>query len=96
MENGQEITLFLRDYKALLKFRNFVRRYFPNYHICPKCGELIPENGSCLHCYVNNDLELCKNIGHLNEQIGLNVEPPNSTKQLIKQLEALNKWNGQK
>lgn len=96
MENGQEIKLPLRELKGLLKFKKFVHRYYPNYHICPKCGELMPENNICLHCYVNNDLELCKNIGHLNEQLGLKVEPLNSTKQLINQLEALNEWNGKK
>ena len=52
-------------YKELLKFRTFVKTYYPNYHICPKCGELMPENDICLRCYANNDLELCKNIKHL-------------------------------
>lgn len=83
----KEITLFLRDYKALLKFKRFVHRYYPDYHICHKCGELVPENSICINC---------KNIEHLNSKIGLNVESPNSTKRLIEQLKALNEWNGQK
>ena len=56
MKALQEKTLFLRDYKALLKFKTFVKTYYPNYHICPKCGELMPENNICLRCYANNDL----------------------------------------
>lgn len=87
MENGQEIKLPLREFKALLKFKRFVNRYHPNYHICYKCGELVPSNDICTNC---------KNIDHLNEKIGLNVELPNNTKQLIKQLEALNEWNGKR
>lgn len=62
MNNKQKITLFSRDYKELLKFRTFVKTYYPNYHICPKCGELMPENNICLRCYINADLELCKQI----------------------------------
>ena len=46
----QEIKLYQRDYKALLKFRTFVKTYYPNYHICNKCGELMPENGICINC----------------------------------------------
>lgn len=76
MENQQEIRLFSRDYKALLKFRTFVKTYYPNYHICPKCGELMPENDICLRCYVNNDLELC-------EKLELVVNNPNSIKNKI-------------
>lgn len=87
MDNKQKITLFVRDYKALLKFKRFVLHYYPNYYMCSKCGELVPINNICINC---------KNIEYLNEKIGLNVESPNSTKQLIKQLEALNEWNGQK
>ena len=87
MKTLQEITLFLRDYKALLKFKNFVQRYYPNYHICPKCGELVPINNICINC---------KNIEYLNEKLGLEVEPLNSTKQLINQLKALNEWNGKR
>ena len=87
MKALQEITLFLRDYKALLKFKKFVQRYYPNYHICPKCGELVPINDICINC---------EEIEYLNENIGLVVEMPNSTKQLINQLKALNEWNGQK
>lgn len=87
MENKQKITLFSRDYKALLKFKNFVQRYYPNYHICPKCGELVPINNVCINC---------KNIEYLNERLGLEVELPNSTKQLINQLKALNEWNGKR
>lgn len=87
MENKQEITLFLRDYKALLKFKNFVQKYYPNYNICSKCGELVPINNVCINC---------KNIEYLNERLGLEVELPNNTKQLINQLKALNEWNGKR
>lgn len=89
MENQQKITLFLKDYKALLKFKTFVETYYPNYHVCNKCGELIPENDVCLHCYVNSDLELC-------EKIGLIVDNPNSVENKIKKLNELIEWNGQK
>lgn len=89
MGNKQEITLFLRDYKALLKFRRFVQRYYPNYHICSKCGELIPEHGICFHCYPNPDLELP-------EKIGLVVNNPNSIENKIKKLNDLIEWNGKK
>ena len=82
-----EIRLFLRDYKALLKFKRFVQHYYPNYHICSKCGELVPINDVCINC---------KNIEYLNEKIGLKVEHPNNTKQLINQLKALNEWNGKR
>ena len=87
MEGKQEITLFSRDYKVLLKFKRFVQRYYPNYHICSKCGELVPINDICINC---------KNIEYLNERLGLEVEHPNSTKQLINQLKALNEWNGKR
>ena len=58
MKNQQEIRLFSRDYKALLKFKRFVMRYYPNYHICPKCGELVPINDVCI---------TCRSIKYLNE-----------------------------
>ena len=64
MENQQEIKLFSRDYKALLKFRTFVKTYYPNYHICFKCGELVPINDVCINC---------KNIEYLNEKLDLYV-----------------------
>lgn len=38
MKTPEGIMIYSKDYKALLKFRNFVQRYYPNYHICPKCG----------------------------------------------------------
>lgn len=79
-EKGK-IIILLKDYKALLKFKNFVQRYYPNYHICPKCGELVPINNICINC---------KNIEYLNEQVSLNVEIPNNTKQLIEKLKTLN------
>lgn len=87
MKTPQKIIVLLRDYKALLKFKRFVHRYYPNYHICSKCGELVPINNICVNC---------KNIEYLNERLGLKVEQPNSTKQLINQLKTLNEWNGQK
>lgn len=83
------ITLYQRDYKALLKFRTFVKTYYPNYHICNKCGELMPENGICFHCYPNPDLKLP-------EKIGLIVNNPNSIKNQIKKLNDLIEWNGKK
>lgn len=87
MKTSQKIIVLLREYKSLLKFKRFVHRYYPNYHICSKCGELVPINNICVNC---------KNIEYLNERLGLKVEQPNSTKQLINQLKALNEWNGQK
>lgn len=83
------ITIWESNYKALLKFRTFVKTYYPNYHICNKCGELMPENGICFHCYPNIDLELP-------DKIGLVVNDPNSIENKIKQLNDLNEWSGQK
>ena len=87
MKTPEGIMIYSKDYKALLKFKRFVQRYYPNYHICPKCGELVPINDVCINC---------KNIEYLNEQLGLKVEPLNSTKRLIEQFNALNEWNGNK
>lgn len=82
----QEIKICQRDYKALLKFRTFVKTYYPNCHICPKCGELVPEHGICFHCYAKSRLELP-------EKIGLVINNPNSIENQIKQLNALIKYN---
>ena len=84
MEN---VRISLNYYKELCKFKRFINTYYPNYHMCSKCGELVPTNHQCINC---------KNIETLNEKIGLVVEMPNNTKQLIEQLEALHKWNRNK
>ena len=84
MKTTQEITLFLRDYKALLKFRTFVKTYYPNYHMCINCGELVPDNNICAHCNIKTPLS---------DKIGLKVDNPNSTQNKIKKLFELIKWN---
>lgn len=85
----QYIKICQRDYKALLKFRTFVKTYYPNYHICNKCGELIPDNKICFHCYANSRLELP-------EKIELIVENPTGLKNKFKNIYDLIEWNGQK
>ncbi len=38
------------EYIKLLKLRNYVYNWYPNYRECPKCGRYNPDGCICINC----------------------------------------------